>query len=126
MTDSIISWPVVSDTTEKLIQGQNVGVCVCGGGGVEVNVIFFIIFFFFGGGVEILKIYSGIVVAMCDLVHHVKTKYNLHLLLAASENPFMHYECNFSEICVLHGKLQLAVSRASIIFQKRFPDAVSS
>ena len=93
------------------------------GGGVEVSYFFI---FFLGGGVEILKICSGIVVAMCDLVHHVKTKFHLHLLLAASENPFMHYECNFSEICVLHGKLQLAVSRASIIFQKRFPDADSS
>ena len=38
---------------------------------------------------------------------------------------YQHLEI-FSETRVLPVKLQFAVSRASVIFQKRFPDAVST
>ena len=48
----------------------------------------------------------GFVVAICDLVHDVETIVHLSYVLTAS------------------GKI--AVSRASLIFQKRFPDAVNT
>ena len=50
------------------------------------------------------------VVAICDLVHDEKTIFNLSYVLRASGNLL----------------LQIAVSRASLIFQKRFPDAVNT
>ena len=59
------------------------------------------------------------VVAICDLVHTVEAMYGLPEVLTASGKIF-------SEKCVMPMKLQLAFSRASLIFQKRFPDAVST
>ena len=62
---------------------------------------------------EILNIFVCFVVAIFDLVHDVEAIHDLCYLLTASGNPF----CNVSDACV---------SRVSLIFQKRFPDAVSS
>ena len=53
------------------------------------------------------------VVAMGDLVYDVKTMHDLCSLLTATGKLF------------LNGKLHIAVSWASLVFQKRFPDAVS-
>ena len=50
---------------------------------------------------------------MCDLVHDVEDIFNLRLLQIASENK------PFSEICVMPGKLQFAVSRALFIFKEK-------
>ena len=55
---------------------------------------------------------------MCDLVHDVETIFHLSYVLTASGNLFF----NMSDAV----KLQIAVSRASLIFQKRFPDAVNT
>ena len=52
------------------------------------------------------------VVAICDLLHNVETAFHISYVLTASGNLF----CN----------MQIAVSRASHIFQKRFPDAVNT
>ena len=54
------------------------------------------------------------VVAIFDLVHDVETMHNLCELLTASGNLFRNMS------------LELALSQASLIFQKRFPDALSS
>ena len=60
------------------------------------------------------------VVAICDLVHSVEAMYDLPLVLTASGNMS---DAGETLVCL---KLQFAVSRASLIFQKRFPDAVST
>ena len=59
----------------------------------------------------------GPLVAMCDLVHDVETII-FHLLLTANSilKSFLKYKW-----CPVD-----AVSSASLIFQKRFPDMVSS
>ena len=49
---------------------------------------------------------------MYDLVHDVEDIFNLRLLQIASEKKIL-----FTEICVMPGKLQFAVSRALFIFQ---------
>ena len=54
------------------------------------------------------------VVAICDLVHDVETMYGVMLPANSILKSFLKY------------LLQIAVSRASLMFQKRFPDAVSS
>ena len=58
------------------------------------------------------------VVAICDLVHAVEAMYGLPYVLTASGNLF----CNMSDPL----KRQFTVSHASLIFQKRFPDAVTT
>ena len=50
-------------------------------------------------------------------MHDVETIFHLSFVLIASGN--------LSEVCVMPVKLQIAVSRASLIFQKRFPDAAN-
>ena len=50
-------------------------------------------------------------VAICDLVQDVKTIFHLSYVITASENLFLKI---------------IVVSRASLIFQKRFPDAVNT
>ena len=50
--------------------------------------------------------------AICDLVHDVETIFHLYYVLTASGNLFR----NMSDAC----------ETASLIFQKRFPDAVNT
>ena len=63
-------------------------------------VIFFRIF-------EIFIFCFVVAIGLCDLVHDVETIFHLSYVLTASGN-------------------KIAVSRASLIFQKRFPDPVNT
>ena len=63
--------------------------------------------------------FFSFVVAIFNLVHDVEAVHGQCKLLTASGNIF-------SEIGVMPVKLQFAVSWASLLFQKRFPHAVSS
>ena len=76
--------------------------------------------------VHIFEIYIifCFVIAICDLVHDVETIFHLSYALAASGNLFRNMtdasetaNCSFTEF---------AVSQGSLIFQKRFPDAVNT
>ena len=51
-------------------------------------------------------------------MHDVETIFHLSYVLTASGNLF----CNISDAM----KLQIAVSRASLIFHERFPDVVNT
>ena len=70
------------------------------------------------------------VVAIFDLVHDVKAMHGLCKLLTASGNLFLNMsDASETAICSFKGIFHIsefAVSQASLIFQKRFPDVVSS
>ena len=70
---------------------------------------------------RIFKImFFSFVVAIFDLVHDVEALHGQCKLLTASGNIFSVIGR------VMPKKLQIAVSRVSLLFQKRFPHAVSS